>query len=169
VLESQPRSRWTKWGAVIVVMILAGAWIGLRFALQARELRLRLICASNLEGMTTAARMYANDPVLLRATSLDETVRRLIQLGYLRPEQTICPRSKKPYVFNPAATATVGSDQSAEPDGRRVIAYEPLSYHGGKGANVLYADGHCSFERPAAFEKLVDGGWINTNGCVRAR
>jgi prepilin-type processing-associated H-X9-DG protein len=150
-------------------MIFAGAWLGLRVAFQAREADLRLICASNLKGMATAIKVYANDPVLLRAATTDEALERLMKLGYVRAEQTVCPRSRKPYIFNPAATATLGLGESAASDGQHVIAYEPLSYHGGRGANVLYADGHASFERPAAFQKLIDDGWINTNGCVRPR
>lgn len=167
--ESRSRSWWKKWGLVIVVVIFAAAWLGLASALRNREMRLRLVCASRLKGFGTVAKIHANESVQQPAPSLDDVVQGLIQLGYLSPEQTVCPRSKKPYVLNPLPAATSGLAEPAGLDSRYVIAYEPLSYHGGEGANVLYADGHASFERAASFHKLIDEGWINTNGCVRAR
>ncbi|MCP4245426.1 MAG: hypothetical protein GY778_00100 [bacterium] len=75
----------------------------------------------------------------------------LVRAGYLNRKQLTCPGGG-PFVFVPAA-------YEAPPDGqvnpRTVIAYEPLSNHGGEGGNILFADGHVEFVRAQACKALI--------------
>lgn len=113
-----------------------------------RELNRRLICGSQLKGIVTAFKIYANDNDSEFAST--GAIESLIGRGDLSREQTVCPGSglsTSNYLIVPLSWA--------EPaDNRTVVAYEPKSNHG-DGGNFLYADGHAAFAKGDEYDRLV--------------
>ena len=118
----------------------------------------RVRCASNLRQIGQGIQMYAND----HAGKLPDDFSTLLEAEDLSPEVFVCPEGtatppsgpttqaimaamKKPgavsYIY--LVKGLTSADLNQNPD--IVLAYEPLSNHGGSGMNVLFGDGHVEF------------------------
>ncbi len=109
---------------------------------RARELSKRLVCASNLKGISTACQIYANDYDVW-----PDNLQVLVDQGDLTTRTLQCPSaagSGPAYIYLPQA------EESMDP--RDVVAYEPPENHGEEGCNVLFGDGHVEFIKP--YEKV---------------
>ena len=132
----------------IVAGTLSLMVVGLLFPMVGRGQALdrRLICGSNLKGVATASRIYANDVGLAVTASIES----LVEQGYMSSERTICPYSglsTSNYVMAPVS-------RTGPVDNRTIVAFEPKSNHGG-GGNVVYADGHAAFATGDEYDRLV--------------
>jgi hypothetical protein len=56
----------------------------------------------------------------------------------LLPKNLFCPLGGRPYLYIPG--------QTTQDDPRNVLAYEPVSNHGGAGGNMLRLDGSCKWQ-----------------------
>ncbi len=114
---------------------------------QTRDLNNRLICGTRMKGFGTAVRIYSTESEL----SVDNALQSLHPHG---DELNICPSSGKPFLLAPISDvdAIDGFPQT-------VVMYEPLSYHGGEGANILYGDGHASFANPQDYREAIAKSW----------
>lgn len=123
-------------GVVLFVLIAAALYIGVHGAIRGWELQRRLVCAGHLKDLGTLGtpRWPTDVPIL----------------QWLAEHK--CPNAPNPnYVIVAAALERIG----AVSDPRTVVAYEPRSNHGGEGGNILFADGHVSFVRAAAYDELI--------------
>lgn len=115
-----------------------------------RELSKRLVCAANMKGIGTSILIYAHDHPGQGIPSLDALVLR----GDVTPNQLICPASDatgRTYVLVPRDLP------APDHEAGDVLMYEPKSNHDGEGGNILFADGHVTFERGAAYDRFLDG------------
>ncbi|MCK4658652.1 MAG: DUF4190 domain-containing protein [Phycisphaerae bacterium] len=111
---------------------------------RARELSKRLVCASNLSGVGMAMDIYASQS----NGEFPPDLQILIDNGDVSYKQFICPSSNAVpgdpintcYIYIPGQTNLSNS--------RNVLIYEKPENHTDDGANVLFADGHCTFVEP---------------------
>lgn len=122
--------------------------VGLLFQMVGRweELDRRLICVSNLKGIATASKIYANDVGLAPTAPIDT----LVAQGYVSSERTICPSSG----LSTSNYALAPVSPTGPVDNRTIVAFEPKSNHG-DGGNVVYADGHTAFATGDEYNRLV--------------
>jgi len=116
------------------------------------EIPPRLTCASNLRQIGQGVQMYANE----NHGVYPPDVATLLLTQDLTSEAFICgathdTRANGPTTQAIAADLTAGGHLSyvycgkglnLESPAAAVVAYEPMTNHGGAGTNVLYADGH---------------------------
>lgn len=114
---------------------------------RARELSKRLVCAANMTSIGNAVATYSNN----FPGQGSPTLNALVQRGDITQQVTVCPSSSAAtsnYVLLPIPAGQTASGQT-------VLAYEPLSNHAGEGGNVLFLDGHVSFERVESYRRLM--------------
>ncbi len=111
-----------------------------------RELSRQVACANHLQGLHTSLATLVTDS----ERSLDD--READLQAFL--EQARCPSGGGSYVFH---IPFVSRSESRNIDPSMVLAYEPLSNHGGTGGNILFHDGHVMFHRPPSYLRLVAG------------
>jgi prepilin-type processing-associated H-X9-DG protein len=137
-------------------MVLNVMWVALLISIllpsysRATELSKRIVCAANMKGIGTTLKIYTID----YPDQGLPTPQLLVDLGYVMPEQIVCPSSSDEpgdcsYILVPNA------QMSLESGANTVILYEPLENHGDEGGNFLFADGHVTFERKEAYKELV--------------
>jgi len=63
--------------------------------------------------------------------------------------QIKCPRSHGPYLLEPIPDCCNGRSDLL------VIAYEPLTNHGGEGGAILYGDGHSEFLLAVKYQAAI--------------
>ncbi len=149
-MSGAPTRKWLSRGR-LAILVLA-VFIAVILATQIKhhnELRLRLICGTRIKSLGTAAKIYAAD----NGGDLAGAVQSLIDRGEWSPGMAVCPVSGKPFLFAPLSTNGLASILPGD-----VVVYEPLSYHHGEGANMLFGDGHASFIRADRYADLV-GHW----------
>ena len=143
--------------AVILLAILMPALA------QTRSLASRLVCGTNLSGLSKAMFVYANDYDEKFPTP-ENWCDLLVQYADVDERQFVCPEAKRKgrchYAINPKATP------SSPPD--TVLLFETTGgwnqfggpelltaeNHNGDGYNIVYVDGHCRFERKQGSDKL---------------
>lgn len=111
-----------------------------------RELSRRLACANHLKQLHTALVTLVADS----GQSPDDPEEDLE--AFLA--QARCPSGGGSYVFH---IPFVSRSESRNIDPTMVLAYEPLSNHGGTGGNILFHDGHSEFVRRDRYLQLVAG------------
>ena len=133
---SRSRSRQAVLVLVFLIVCLGAAIV----VPQARELSRRLECANHLKQLCTSvtgSEWPLDDP--------EADLRAFL-------EQARCPNGGGRYIF-----PIVSRSESRNVDPSMVLAYEPLSNHGGTGGNVLFSDGHSEFVRKDRYLQLVAG------------
>ena len=118
---------------------------------RARELSKRTICAANLRAIGSAILQYAADENNVDAAFPDD-LNKLVTAGSVTSQQFTCPSdalSANSYHYIPGYSVT-------NVDPAQVIMYEDPGIHGGEGGNVLFADGHVTFEKSQQLQKLID-------------
>jgi prepilin-type processing-associated H-X9-DG protein len=112
-----------------------------------RPIKPRTACAANLSSIGRSCLLYAEGAQGVLPPSLD-----VLTYGgryaYVQPKQLGCPACGGTYIYVPGYT------NRDDPTG--VLAYEPLSYHGGKGANVLRLDGSVKWVAPKDHEQAMN-------------
>lgn len=121
-----------------------------------RGIAQRVVCGTNLKGLSTAMMVYGND-YDDEAPTADKWCDLLIQEVDMSPESFKCPAApegKSNYAFNknfhkvggPESARTVAIFES-HPGWNQVGGPELLTteYHNGKGCNVGFGDGHVEF------------------------
>ncbi len=133
--------------SLLILIPLGVAVLTLAFVVKRNlEMRERLLCGIRMKSLGTAVKIYAED----NHVEPNEVVQILIDHGDWKAEDSLCPTSGQPILL-----AAISAARLADVSPRDVIAYEPLSYHDGKGANILYGDGHASFESPDAYREVI--------------
>ena len=131
-------------GIVSIALWLALIPVGIAGLNNARHAARTVQCASNLRMMSMGMMAYASgNRGWYPATT---------------PATPICPELA---AAAPAATSNYVYIRPTEPMGQIktpamvVVAYEPLSNHQNRGMCVLWMDGHVSFEKGAAAQKII--------------
>lgn len=128
---------------VVFLIVCLGAAIVIP---KVRELSRQVACANHLQRLHTALITL----VTHSERSLDDPGDDLE--AFL--EQARCPSGGGSYVFH---IPFVSRSESRNIDPSMVLAYEPLSNHGGTGGNILFHDGHSEFVRRDRYLQLVAG------------
>jgi hypothetical protein len=110
-------------GTALLLTLLCASLPAVRHARHRRELSRRLICASQMRGLLTRLRIYADED----APAGEDPIARLVAKGLVAPAHTRCPSGGAPYIL------VSPSDSDDTPYRRGVAIYEPLSNHGGAG------------------------------------
>lgn len=131
--------------AVLLLVIVGAVVVIVQLAHQSK-LNQRLACGIQIKSLGTAAKIYASD----NDGDLAAIVESLVARGELPLEMARCPVSGKPYLFAPISTNGLEAFPPSD-----VLVYEPLSYHQGEGANMLFGDGHASFISADRYNDLV--------------
>ena len=126
---------------VVLVLLLA---VG-SFAVRAYD---RLACAEHLKRIVSA--MYMEFPSELATHHEDSTLPTLFHDPAIQSYEIRCPSSNGSYVFY-LLRANAEDDR-----GTLLVAFEPLDNHAGKGANVLFEDGHVRFVEPEEYHRILD-------------
>ena len=126
---------------VVILVVVLMVW-------QGRERTHRLRCGENLRAIGTALMLYHERYPEAGAFGLAK----LVEDGLVPAQALVCPS-----VGSGAANYIVVWDNlKREPlPNDAVIVYEPKSNHRGAGGCALFADGHVSFMRVPAYDKLV--------------
>lgn len=139
--------------AILFVPLMAS--ILLPSLARAREMANRTKCAQNLQQIGQATMLYANENRGRHAPDI-ATLASTQRLG---AKLLICPSADSSLEKTAGGvTCTyiyVGRGMNASASPEAVIAYEPLKAHGGDGMNVLWADGHVSFEPKASAQQIT--------------
>ena len=127
----------------------------------------RIQCALNLRQVAMAVAMYANNHVGRFPDDLES----IMAEGGLSPDAFVCPNSgDTPAPDMPTTQATAAglrqpghcsyiylgkglTDRTVTPD--MVLAYEPLTNHGGTGMNVLFGDFHVEWLAAADAQTIL--------------
>jgi predicted Zn finger-like uncharacterized protein/prepilin-type processing-associated H-X9-DG protein len=131
---------------------------------RARETANRVHCAANMRQIGQALLLYGNDNLGQYPPTLDLA----LTTQDISAEVFCCPSSNESVapgatVQQQAASLTPGKHLSYVyvPGGttssstERVVLYEPLTNHDQDGTNILYGDGHVSWESKAAAQKII--------------
>ena len=130
---------------------------------RARETAQRVKCASNLRQIGLAAILYTNDQP---DGAFPPDLATFLASGDLSGNTLVCPTTRhQPATAPPLKLGDtldylyVGGDCTYRTPATVPVAFEPLSNHDvrgyPRGGNVLYADGHVTFEPPATVRQLV--------------
>ena len=138
-------------GALGLAAIASGVYL-LRPRLHgAQHISWRIVCQQQLKSVGMSLHQYAYEQKALP----EDAFRVLLDSGDLSAKQLICPCSVKtvediradPYACYVLVPGMPTARAAGVLDGSLVLAYG-LDNHGGEGASVLYADGHCTFVHP---------------------
>ena len=155
---------------VVIVLVLIYIVFGLLAPLLNRSPveSPRVACASNLRQIGQGIQMYAND----HAGKLPDDFSTLFEAEDLSPGVFVCPEGtvvppsgpttqaviaamKKPgavsYIY--LGKTLTSADLNQNPD--IVLAYEPLSNHGGSGMNVLFGDGSVEWIQGSGAQNIL--------------
>ncbi|HEX3357256.1 MAG TPA: H-X9-DG-CTERM domain-containing protein [Tepidisphaeraceae bacterium] len=123
-------------------------------------------CPSNLRQIGQAILLYAND----HHGAYPDSVSTILLEEEVTSQLFICPTSNDTPATGPttqavAANLTAGGHLSyiylgrgwtvAMTPANAIVAYEPLSNHGGDGMNVLFGDGHVEFLSAIAAKPIL--------------
>lgn len=162
------RRRPTQWvilGLLFAVICITLWWLIVPRTNVDRPETNRVRCQSNLRLLGQAILMYAND----NCGRYPDHIEKLL-VEEIIPDVFVCPSSNDtPAVVRPTTQATganlisgghlsyiyVGSTFTTSVSDNAIVAYEPLSNHGGDGSNVLFGDGHAEFFQPPMMTKLL--------------
>lgn len=156
----------TSLGSLAAVFAIFGLLLPL-----ARGLELRGVCAANLAGNATALGIYAKEHGGQYPLDVDA----LVTGNLAHPWQLMCPDSEASVKYGGACNDYNNSRlltreiheaihscyvyiarQSAGDDPRNVLMCDKKGNHGGRGGNVLFADGHTEWVKPySKVEQLV--------------
>jgi prepilin-type processing-associated H-X9-DG protein len=164
-----PRRRQIALGAWGVVLGLAApllAYTATPRLVTCRETPPRARCASNLRQLGQAAQLFANENGGRLPNDVDEFLTEDIVTGvFVCPATNDTPGAPAPTTQATAANVKarghcsyvyVGKGWRADKATADVVlAYEPLSNHGGAGMNVLYGDGHVDWLGASEANKLL--------------
>jgi prepilin-type processing-associated H-X9-DG protein len=131
-------------GVLLAVVVFIALTIPSFIRYDERSRRAR--CMDHLSQIGRACARYAvncSGP----AMSLPEFVQAAAS-AYLQPEQLLCAECGEAFVY-------VDGPKGVR-DPRDVFAYEPPTYHGGAGGNVLYADGSVKWRTPQVLDEELD-------------
>jgi prepilin-type processing-associated H-X9-DG protein len=136
---------------------------------RARETANRVKCASNMRQIGQALLLYGNDnrgvyppdlPPLLLTQDITADVFVCPSSNDTRADQNTTVQQQAAVLHQHCSYKYLpGHNYNASAD--TVIAYEPLTNHGGDGANFLHGDGHVSWESKqtaAAMIKSLEAG-----------
>lgn len=141
-------------GATLLIVPLMVA-ILLPSLAKARETANRAKCSNNLRQIGLATIMYAND----NKQRFAPDIATLASTQGLGADALLCPSAdaslEKSIGGLSCTYIYVGSGMNSSAYSTAVIAYEPLEAHGGDGMNVLWADGHVSFEPKASAQQIT--------------
>jgi prepilin-type processing-associated H-X9-DG protein len=158
------RSIWLMAAIAIVLVLLLASFLQPSLNSRGGEAP-RPKCANNLRQIGLACLMYANEHSGQYPDSLSTVLRdEDITSGVF-----VCPSSNDTPAQGPTTQAivanlTAGGHLSYIYVGKRlttaasadtVLAYEPLTNHGGDGMEVLYADGHVEFQIAVTARKII--------------
>jgi len=149
------RSRRLKLGVILVVVGVV-VWVGGHGALRGWENQRRLVCASLLKNLAATAKLYA---AATESAAPQPVVDVLIAQGLIDREKTFCPGN---YGAGSNYVVIFPRPAAGETGDRIVIAFEPVSNHGGEGGHVVFADGHARFVLQPDYDRLIDATHLAT-------
>jgi len=142
--ERKPLLRW--WVPLLGVAGFVGAILIVNRLTIRSNTPPRVVCAANLGHIGRSCWTYAESSNGMMPSSLD-----LLTQGGRRalclPKQLVCLTCGRKYDYIPGRTI--------HDDPRTVLAYEPLSNHGGTGANVLRVDGSVKWMGKNEYDKVM--------------
>jgi hypothetical protein len=152
--ESAGRSTGFPWGSAFCL----GVCLALVFLIlgsptrRGGHVRPSVVCGTNLHAIGRACAFYGVESRGQLPPDL-QFLATQVGPGASRPlveaEHLVCPVSKRPYFY------LTGLSPNGRPTD--VIAYEPLWYHQGKGANVLLRDGSVRWLSPERYKAVLAG------------
>ena len=119
---------------------------------RARETANRIKSASNLRQIGQGLLLYSNE----NQNKYPPDLATLLRTEDMTPAVLDSPLGEAAgqaagwdyvYLFHPGLNNTAGADV--------ILAYDAAAWEGGEGTNVLYGDGHVSWEQPAGFARSV--------------
>ena len=115
---------------------------------KARESANRIVSASNLRQIGQGLMLYSN----ANQNRYPPDLATLVRTKDVTPAVLDSPLGQAAgwdyvYLFHPGLTNPAGADV--------ILAYDAAAWEGGEGTNVLYGDGHVSWEQPAGFARSV--------------
>lgn len=114
---------------------------------KSRELSRRLLCQSNMKGIAMSLKVYAYPGPGTSAEALQS----LVERGIIAREQLVCPSSgQSNYMVADRVLQLWRLADNAGP-----VLVEPKSNHGSEGGNVVFGDGHATFERGADYDRIT--------------
>lgn len=156
----QPRRRrWFWWVfspiVAVIIAILALADVAPHHPV-GRPVANRAKCQNNLRQIGAAIQIYQSQNAGTYPPSFDE----LLQAGLLEPANLVCSESNDEPAYGPTTRAILAdlhrpghlsyiylgqglTNLTATAD--VLIAYEPITNHGGSGMNLLFGDGHAEW------------------------
>jgi prepilin-type processing-associated H-X9-DG protein len=110
-----------------------------------RQIEAAQACPRHLRNIGQALLMYANDYGGVYPPTLDV----LATSEVFSKEIVSCPITRKPFIF--LAPGSVAKSLGEED----LLVYEPPEYNDGEGSNLLFGDGHVSWQPAAVVQQYV--------------
>ncbi len=156
----------------IAVGVVSLMWAGCIMSIllpslnRARETANRVKCASNMRQIGQAILLYSNE----NNGAYPDKIEKLLVTQDITSEVFNCPSSNDTPAPGPAgqpqASALnsgghnsyvyVGAGLTNQAGANVVVLYEPMSNHDNDGTNILWADGHVSWEQKKVASKIID-------------